>query len=97
MSKEKMTIEEAIQHAEEKAAELKRININKDIICEKCAEDHQQLAEWLRELQMRRNQLEEIQRELWWEGVNIGGEYQGVWVRYRNIEKIIEKYKEANK
>ena len=39
-----MTLEEAIAHAEEVAASG----------CGKCAEDHRQLAEWLRELRDRR-------------------------------------------
>lgn len=30
--------------------------------------------------------------EIYMEGVNMGGEYQGCWVRFKNIEKIIDKY-----
>lgn len=41
----KLTLEQAIQHAEEKYASL----------CGPCATQHKQLAEWLRELQKRRN------------------------------------------
>ena len=44
-----MTIDEAIKHAEEVAEEqVKR--------CEKCAEEHRQLAEWLKELKQLREQ-----------------------------------------
>ena len=42
-----MTINEAIKHAEE-VAEEKR--------CEKCGEEHRQLAEWLKELKQLRKQ-----------------------------------------
>ena len=30
--------------------------------------------------------------EIYMEGVNMSGEYQGCWVRFKNIEKIIDKY-----
>ena len=65
-----MTLEEAIIHCEEviqKKEQLLKINKSTLIIapkysltkeqkqtCSKCAEDHRQLAEWLKELQMRR-------------------------------------------
>ncbi len=46
MNNEKlMTLEEAIQHAEEVACSLEE----KDH-CDKCAAEHRQLAEWLTEL-----------------------------------------------
>ena len=40
-----MTIDEAIRHAEDKARELG---------CTECAQEHRQLAGWLRELKFRR-------------------------------------------
>lgn len=54
-----MTIEEAIKHCEEKAKQLEgyaepyRSMGN----CEKCAEEHRQLAEWLKELKKYREWL----------------------------------------
>ena len=36
--------------------------------------------------------LDQIKAELWMEGMNMTGEYQGVWVRFRDIERIIDKY-----
>ena len=30
--------------------------------------------------------------EIYMEGVNMTGEYQGCWVRFNNIEKIVNKY-----
>ena len=48
-----MTLEEAIKHCEEKAKE-QRIEANYRIPpkadCLKCAEEHEQLAKWLKEL-----------------------------------------------
>lgn len=58
-----MTLDEAINHAEE-VAEEKEIDIeNQDPLfpnnieeCKKCAEEHRQLAEWLKELKHLREQ-----------------------------------------
>ena len=73
-----MTIEQAIEHAEEVALEQIRLMSRYDAAsgynrsgnesirtesakeCEKCAEEHRQLAAWLRELQERREQPEII-------------------------------------
>ena len=30
--------------------------------------------------------------EIYMEGVNMSGEYQGCWVRFKDIERIIDKY-----
>lgn len=53
-----MTLEEAIKHCEEiaeenekKARKLNDGTMSTRIKCEKCANEHRQLAEWLRELQ----------------------------------------------
>lgn len=59
-----MTLDEAIKHAEE-VAEEKRYEVQdwleahdyvSAIDCEKCEEEHRQLAEWLRELKQLRQQ-----------------------------------------
>lgn len=63
-----MTLEEAIAHCEEKAKELKETAktypnyepYDKDHNnCLECANDHEQLAEWLRELKEAREKLAE--------------------------------------
>ena len=36
--------------------------------------------------------FEDIRAEIWDSGMNMGGEYQGVWIRYRDIEKILDKH-----
>lgn len=64
-----MTIDEAIKHAEEVAAENEEIYeahcriYSKEVVekypspsCKKCAEEHHQLAEWLKELKRSREQ-----------------------------------------
>ena len=40
--------------------------------------------------------LVDIKRQCWDSGMNMTGEYQGVWVRFRDIEKIVDGHiKEA--
>ena len=48
-----LNIDEAISHAKEVAEYKRKCNENSDCIditCERCAEEHEQLAEWLEEL-----------------------------------------------
>lgn len=51
-----LSLDEAIKHYEEKAKELReqpfkeKMNIEDIAECEECAEEHEQLAEWLKEL-----------------------------------------------
>lgn len=35
---------------------------------------------------------DEVKHECWYEGYNFTGEYQGVWVRFKDIERIIDKH-----
>jgi hypothetical protein len=66
-----MTLDEAITHCKEKAAELREYSDvlsetsttpkGKEISdCLECAEEHEQLAEWLKELKELRNTMEMI-------------------------------------
>lgn len=57
-----MTLEQAIKHCEEKAEELRKKaefaeegNYRKED-CFECAREHEQLAEWLKELKVRRDE-----------------------------------------
>lgn len=34
----------------------------------------------------------DMMSDIYMEGVNMDGEYQGCWVRFKDIEKIIDKY-----
>ena len=62
-NKTKMTLDEAIKHCEEKAEEKRKdyeravaLNIPSDG-CFECAREHEQLAEWLKELKDYRENL----------------------------------------
>lgn len=46
-----MTLDEAIKHAEEVANDM-------ELCCKECAEEHRQLAEWLKELKQLREQTD---------------------------------------
>ena len=39
-----------------------------------------------------KGELDEVRRECWDAGRNFAGEYQGVWVRFKDIERIIDKH-----
>lgn len=84
-----MTIDEAIKHAEEKAKELYCKadedhffdgDLGKKLHCTKCAEEHEQLAEWLKELKGLRL-LAEWAVQCGFGYDNIPEEYE----RYKNI------------
>ena len=55
-----LTLDEAIKHCEEKAKEIRqqalkrRLDIEGIAECETCAQEHEQLAEWLKELKRYR-------------------------------------------
>lgn len=67
-----MTLDEAIKHAEEVAdkkeiqvgfdtdCECYRMSDSERISCQKCAEEHRQLAEWLKELKQYKRCIEVI-------------------------------------
>lgn len=58
-----MTIDETIKHCEELADQLEGKDgyAYTDSTCDECAKEHRQLAEWLRELQIYRKKLTEIE------------------------------------
>ena len=51
-----MTLDEAIKHCEEVVEEAKRTPCIKGGLVEKCGKEHEELAEWLRELKSLREQ-----------------------------------------
>lgn len=60
-----MTIDEAIAHAREVAEYKRKCNENSDCIditCERCAEEHEQLAKWLEELKDYRDKNKMVVR-----------------------------------
>lgn len=36
--------------------------------------------------------VSQLMYDIYMEGVNMTGEYQGCWVRFKDIEKVIDKY-----
>lgn len=36
--------------------------------------------------------ISQMMYEIYMEGVNMTGEYQGCWVRFKDIEKVVDKY-----
>ena len=80
-----MTLDEAIKHCEEVA--------EKDCICEECASEHRQLAEWLKELQNYQTAREEINQEIInWNDID-NGKVRGLFL----AESIIAHYVEGGK
>lgn len=65
-----MTLDEAIKHCEEKAKELReqpfkeKMDIEDIATCEECAEEHEQLAEWLKELKALKGSANEPKGDL---------------------------------
>lgn len=80
-----MTIDEAITHCIEVAEQ------NEDQSCKKCANEHRQLAEWLRELEAYRKAENEIEQELVnWNDID-NGKCRGLFL----ATSIIQHYKNA--
>lgn len=40
----------------------------------------------------RRSNENDMMYDIYMEGVNMGGEYQGCWVRFKDIENIVKRY-----
>ena len=67
-----LSLDEAIKHCEEKAEELKNIGFDintrfnadtkKGRECYECAKEHEQLADWLKELKELRETMEMIKK-----------------------------------
>lgn len=90
-----MTIDEAIKHCEEVMMEnlekTKDRNVSDPIAinCFECADEHRQLAEWLKELKSHREAWEKVLDEMM--DVPIPG--QDAEYVYENIYDIIKKYR----
>ena len=63
-----MTLDEAIRHceevAEEKEQEAKEAHVLSGMDCMECAEEHRQLAEWLKELKTYQEGINEIKNKI---------------------------------
>ena len=89
-----MTLDEAIKHAEEVAEGHEKIKCIKAVTLEecKCANEHRQLAEWLKELKQLREQTGWIpcNERLPEEDTNVLCWYE--YFRYGNYNKMYQTY-----
>lgn len=76
-----MTLQEAIQHATEKAQDPNT--------CEGCREDHKQLAEWLKELQTSKELLKDCVE--WFDAMTGGEDTIGeIGTLCKKIRKVVK-------
>lgn len=69
-----LSIDEAIRHAENKARELG---------CTECAQEHRQLAAWLRELKFRRAHQAALDAARWRADIEVHGKPASDAKRYK--------------
>lgn len=55
-------------------------------------QDYTCLAECVRRGTHLSKTMQDIKTDIWYSGMNMAGEYKGVWVRYKTIEEIIDKH-----
>ena len=55
-------------------------------------EDNEALDMAIKALEQQHIDKSAMMYEIYMEGVNMSGEYQGCWVRFKDIEKIVDKY-----
>ena len=65
---------------------FKEISYTHYSYCEEC------LRKGLKALEQEPIDKSAIMYEIYMEGVNMTGEYQGCWVRFKDIEKIVNKH-----
>ena len=51
---------------------------------------------FLESFTVNKSVCDDIKSDLWFSGVNMTGDYHGVWVRYSDIEKIFDKHLRGN-
>ena len=109
-----MTLDEAIKYHEEKAKELRTPRVYEDIegnlcateTCEECAEEHEQLAEWLKELKAlkeapkgdiisREALINIILNDRKLDGVNANWEVNHILVHIKNAPTVSDRYDEG--
>lgn len=83
--KQLMTLDEAILHAEEKSQQL----------CGECAEEHKQLAEWLRELKASRDTIKQLAFERD-KQIPKKPKRSGKYGVCPNCSKLIERYEQKH-
>lgn len=95
-----MTLEEAIQHCKDEAHVLfqhsAKHRTGTEDSCYECAKDHEQLAEWLTELQEKRckvivqaNRINELEAEVQEQLTKRAEAYNKLYDAYAKIEELI--------
>ena len=91
-----MTLDEAIKHCEEKAEELrKQASIGLDSMddtirverCKECAEEYEQLAEWLKQLREVKKIVDEWDNDI----------FAIQTMKFYYFDRIVEVFKEVKK
>ena len=82
-----MTREEAIEFLTGISYKLGNMSI--EYLSEK---DGEKMRESIKVLEQEPIDKSAMMYEIYMEGVNMSGEYQGCWVRFKDIEKIVAKY-----
>lgn len=78
-----MTNEEAIERAKTMRWEHAT---NKD------NPDHEAMTMAIKALEKKPIDKSAMMSDIYMEGINMAGEYQGCWVRFKDIAKIVDKY-----
>lgn len=82
-----MNIDEAIKHCEDVVEEAKATPCIKGGLVSKCADEHRQLAEWLKELKAYRDMWDKVIEDIGELDDRMG------WINVEDVIDIIEKYK----
>lgn len=69
---------------EELKTKLDKSNLDSDTIIE--------LTRYLERFQELKRMKSDMMYDIYMEGVNMSGEYQGCWVRFKDIENIVKRY-----
>ncbi|MCR5788645.1 MAG: hypothetical protein K6G83_02040 [Lachnospiraceae bacterium] len=97
-----MTLDEAIKHAEEVARkeQEKGFDLNTHYNCEteygkkcyKCAAEHRQLAEWLKDYKRLLGAIEDIKAEI----DKLKGINSAYYIAIEDVKEVIDKYISGN-
>ena len=95
-----MTIDEAIKHARDKANEQKyyaSFEKNTLLSCKQCAEEHEQLADWLEELKELRKQKDKFDENIkFFNEINLKCHNQGYNKAIDDFIKKLEEHEHNN-
>lgn len=82
------TVRMAINALEQERSRLAQITQYRND-CEKLMQENEQLKKALEQEPIDKSAM---MHEIYMEGVNMSGEYQGCWVRFKDIEYVVDRY-----